>query len=72
MLNQPVYARLFTEYEQKNTIYFADRDLKTLVVSAYLSSYLFVWKTKGQEDEGNGTVKESKTPRSTKQQNKIK
>ncbi len=72
MLNQSVYARLFTEYEQKDTIYFADRDLKTQVVSAYLSSYLFVWKTKGQEDESNGTVKESKTPRSTKQQNKIK
>lgn len=72
MLIPPVSAKLFIEYEQKDTIYFAERDLKTLVVSAYLSSYLFVWKTKDQEVEGNGTVKESKNPRSTKQQNKIK
>lgn len=62
MLNQPVYARLFTEYEQKNTIYFADRDLKTLVVSAYLSSYLFVWKPKARKMRATAQLKSQRLP----------
>ncbi len=67
MLIPPISTKLCIEYEKKDTIYFADRDLKTLVVRAYLSSYLFVWKTKGQGVEGNGTESKNLQNKTTEQ-----